>query len=624
MKLSQLFSGDTHTENVTHPQPTPAQAAYMNRQIRSLVPGQTISGEVLSRSGGEVQIRISEDLVLNARVDRNMNIEVGKNMTFEVKNNGSSLTLSPLFTNVSTDRNVLKALDMAGLPVNRDSVEMTEQLMQAGLPVNKNILQQIFREINSFPQSEISDIITLHKLQMPVNEGNIAQMASYRNLNHQLIEGMDTVLEALPEVFDSMVARGDLPEAMKLYRAVLELVQEDQGAEAAVGPEGNTGEAPGFSEEMSLRTRPEASGIPEEEGKAGIRWIPEAGVTPEEESSGRALGVPRPGTVFPEGEEILPEKTLSAGKPTERPEEEAWQTQAPEADAAGGEEKIPLTRAGRAVLAKEALEALDSLQLPEQGKAGLRNSILQFARGQIGTGAFFSVLSSMANGARTSEAAMGLLGRLFSGREFRQLLSGQLKNSWTLTAEEVAVPGKVEEMYRRLDRQLKGLTQALESTGQTGSAAFRAAGAMSQNVDFLQQINQLYTYVQLPLRLQQGDTHGELYVYTNKRKLTSREGAVSALLHLDMENLGAVDVYVTLQNSRVNTKFYLQEEELMDFMAAHMDILTKRLKDRGYDCSFDITLRNREEGQTANSGLLPILGQEKGIALSRYAFDVRT
>ena len=234
MKLSQLFSGDAHTENVARPQPSPAQAANMSRQIRSLVPGQTLSGEVLSKNGGEVQIKISEDLVLNARVDRNMNIEVGKNMTFEVKNNGSSLTLSPLFTNVSTDMNVLKALDMAGLPVNQTSVSMTEQMMQAGLSVSKNMLQQVFREINSFPMGEISDVITLHKLQLPVNEANMQQMAIYRNMNHQLISGMDTILEALPEVFDSLVQEGDLAGAMKLYHDVLALVQ-DGGGESVPG-----------------------------------------------------------------------------------------------------------------------------------------------------------------------------------------------------------------------------------------------------------------------------------------------------------------------------------------------------------------------------------------------------
>ena len=227
MKLTQLFSGEARADApVRGSQPTPAQAEQMSRQIRSLVPGQTISGEIIARNGNEVQIRLSEDMVLNARVDRNMNIEIGKNMTFEVKNNGSALTLSPLFTNVATDVNVMKALDMAGLPLNRTTVDMTEQLMAAGLPVNKGSLQQIFREINSFPQATVEDIINLHKLQMPVNEGNVNQMASYRNLSYQLVDGMNDILGTLPEVFDSMMAEGDVLGAVRLYQEVLSLAGE--------------------------------------------------------------------------------------------------------------------------------------------------------------------------------------------------------------------------------------------------------------------------------------------------------------------------------------------------------------------------------------------------------------
>lgn len=218
MKLSQLFSGQVRTDNTASQtsQPTPAQLEQVNRQLRSLVPGQTISGEIVSRNGGEVQIRLTEDVLLNARVDRNMNIEIGKTMTFEVKSNGNSLTLSPLFTNVATDMNVLKALDMAGLPVNQSSVQMTQQLMAAGMSVNKNTLQQIFRELNTYPQSAISDIIDLHKLGLPVNESNVNQMTAYRNLNHQLTGGVDTILEALPEAFEEMAAKGDTGGAVKL------------------------------------------------------------------------------------------------------------------------------------------------------------------------------------------------------------------------------------------------------------------------------------------------------------------------------------------------------------------------------------------------------------------------
>ena len=120
MKLSQLFSGEIHTENVNKPtQQAPVQNAQATRQqVSAFKPGQTISGEIISKNGGEVQIKLSDDMILNARVDQDINLEVGKSMIFEVKGNGNTLTLRPLYTNVSACVNVLKALYMAGIPVN--------------------------------------------------------------------------------------------------------------------------------------------------------------------------------------------------------------------------------------------------------------------------------------------------------------------------------------------------------------------------------------------------------------------------------------------------------------------------------------------------------------------------
>ena len=92
-----------------------------------------------------------------------------------------------MFTNVASDVNVLKAIDMAGLPVNQDSVMMTEQLMKAGLPVNRSMLQQVYREIRAFPQNVVSDVVNLHKLNLTVNETNMQQMSAYRNLEHQIV-----------------------------------------------------------------------------------------------------------------------------------------------------------------------------------------------------------------------------------------------------------------------------------------------------------------------------------------------------------------------------------------------------------------------------------------------------
>jgi flagellar hook-length control protein FliK len=214
-----------------------------------------------------------------------------------------------------------------------------------------------------------------------------------------------------------------------------------------------------------------------------------------------------------------------------------------------------------------------------------------------------------------------LLENLLTDKSTQKILSDGLSKLWTIQPQDVADSGKVEELYSRLDRQLKSLTQTLEQNGQAQSQTFRAASNMTQNLDFLQQINQAYTYVQLPLRLQQGDAHGDLYVYTNKRSLAAKDGQISALLHLDMEHLGPVDVYVAMQGEHVNTRFYVQDDEMLDFLEEHMDILTERLQKRGYDCNFAMQVRQKNE--EPESGLKGLLAEEPALPIAQYSFDVR-
>lgn len=100
--------------------------------------------------------------------------------------------------------------------------------------------------------------------------------------------------------------------------------------------------------------------------------------------------------------------------------------------------------------------------------------------------------------------------------------------------------------------------------------------------------------MQLPLKLNDQSAHGDLYVYTNKKRLAAKDGNVSALLHLDMEHLGTMDVHVSMnQGGNVKTHFILQKEEMLDFIAEHLPELDERLKKRGYSVTSDVAL-NRE------------------------------
>ena len=566
MKLSQLFTGSLNTEETVHTAQTQSarNVADINRQIRSLIPGQTIRGEILSREGGEIQLRLSEDLILNARVDQSIHLEQGQSVTFEVKNNGSTLSLSPLFTNVASDVNILKALDMAGLPVNDTSVDMTKQLMEGGLPVNRSFLQQVYREINSFPEGEVTDVVGLHKLEMPVNQENMQQMASYRNLNYQLITGLNDILDNLPVAVTSMLEKGNRANAENLYRQLCRMAAEGHVSFPETTPEVE-GES---TEAMSVQTQNAA---------------PDA-VTDE----------------------------LLSGTETVRIPYDKTET-----------EILILSPETRSALTDGLSQALNRLQLPTQDEEILTAQIQRLEQGEMSKTEFFDMAQKLLGASvKTRDGAL-ILQNIFGGKEFRSVLTDRLISLWTLQPEEVAQQEKVENLYRRLDRQLKGLTRALESAGQQETSAYRAVTNVSKNVDFLNQINQMYTYVQLPLRLRETSTHGDLYVYTNKRSLAESDGKVSALLHLDMENLGPLDVYVTLQNEKVSTKFSVADEEILNFMEAHMDLLTERLQKRGYDCSYTVNVGNAG-GRENSGGLGPLLGQDRGVMLSQYAFDVRT
>lgn len=592
MKLTELFSNNKPIESTGKTQAYSAQnAGVISRQIKALTPGQTIQGEIVSRNGSEVQIRMADDLVLTARLDQNMNLEVGKNMSFEVKNNGRTLTLSPLFANTATDANVLKALDMASLPINNSTVSMTKLMMEAGLSIDRNSLQQVYREINAFTSADVSDIVDLHKLGMAVNEGNVSQIAAYKNLTHQLTDGMNQVLEALPDTFQGMLQAGNVREAAGLYQELLALVESEltEGQSLQEGAQSGAERTDAMAESTQSVAGQNAAVTEGTQGAtAQTAAMTEGMQNGAEQAAGLSLGAL---------EADMADILLAEG-------------QIQDGQAVKGQVQELANALGSALeemsLGAEEQELLNQINLLSQGKLSIKEQ--------------FSLVNQFL-GKAVNDGNTELLRGLVGGKALQQFLGKNIQQLWTITPKEVADPKQVSELYQRLDRQLKGITRVLESAGQTASTAHQAAANMSRNIDFLQQFNQMYTYVQLPLRLQQGEAHGDLYVYTNKKNLAQKDGQISALLHLDMEHLGPVDVYVAMKAERVNTKFYVQDDEMLDFLEAHMDLLTERLEKRGYSCSMDMQVR--KSGESVKSGIIPILEQENHTPLAHYAFDVR-
>ena len=541
-----------NTQNVQNVQATgrESSAAVLQKEIRALAPGQILSGQILEKSGAELKLLVNfqgSDLELQARLEQNMALSMGRNILFQVKNNGSSLSLSPLFENMGMEANAQKAVEMASLPVNDTTMQLTGQLMREGMPIDKESLQNFYHEVTSFADAEIMDIIDLHKLGLPVNAENLEQISSYKNMTHQLMGGINDLSAQLPQLLQDMASQGLDREIGRLLEALL--LGEDGS------PATETGEVQDALQESetSVLQNPQ-EGQEAQPGQTKIVIIEETGEIPQPQAKGEEEG-----KLF-HVEAKFEENAIESQQSREVP---------------GG----------------------DQTQTPPQVTS-------------------FNLLRQVAQA--LSEGRPLPIKELAKSPEFQKQVQEYVKQELSLRPQD-ASKEKLGELYSKLGRQLGALSEALSSAGQENSMLGKTVQNMNQNLNFLNQLNDMYSYVQLPLKMTDQDAHGELYVYANRKNKAVREGEVSALLHLDMANLGPMDIYVQLKDNNVGTRFYLPDEEMLDFIADHIDLLNSRLEKRGYhmNCAFQT-----KELKGENSVMQELIEEQSNRPMSAdYSFD---
>lgn len=247
-------------------------------------------------------------------------------------------------------------------------------------------------------------------------------------------------------------------------------------------------------------------------------------------------------------------------------------------------------------------------------KLGLPEHITKaYSKGEISEKELLSYIHKNIN---SDDKMQELLGT----KTFRKLLSNELSNAWKITPEQTSSKTEVKDLYKRIDEQTRQIMDALQATTKADSPLASAVTRLQNNLDFMNQINQMFPYIQLPLSMSGSDAHGELFVYTNKKNLAKQDGSVSALLHLDMAHLGTLDVMVKMNSEQyVNTNFCVADESVLDLIEAHIDELTSRLNKRGYKMDTSYSLQEK-----ASNVMEEMIKQDRSVSMiSTTAFDAR-
>lgn len=601
--------------------------------IGDLSAGSIFEGTINSVRGGKVTLALGNGQTITARLDGKMDLQQGSSMFFQVRaNDGQTIAIRP-YTELGNVSNpiLLNALSAAQVPATDRTLVMVDTMMQEQMSIGRQSILDMAKLVGANPDANVQTIVQMTKLGLPVTEEMAAQFENYLSDRQALVGEMDLAAGHMMELLSDEALSPET--AFSLYGKMLDIFmpgaeaadagvtaaaeQESSAAEAGAGAMaeevGQENAATVAEAEAGAPTAAEqrtaaASAVAEEAGAASTAETAGQGAAAEAETGvgvtaeltyGRTAETP--GTV---GELLSKEQIEHLGKmlrniPALIGNEEIF---------AGGEQEEVFVD----TLSEEGPEVA---KLMAQEEAAQEQPVLNE---KLTAEQFLQKLGR----ALAQNGGFGFAGmqKLFAGKEFQTIFRSVIEKQWLLQPEELKQEHKVSGLYERLEQQLSQMEEAVRATGSTQNTFLQTASQVHGNLGFMNQMNQIYHYVQLPLKMSGQNANGELYVYANRKNLRDPDAELTAFLHLDMEQLGSTDVSVRMQNRSVRTNFYLEDDASYDLVEKHLEVLNKRLKSKGYQSSITVTHEKKDISFKEN---IVKKGKATVGSLHRYSFDVR-
>lgn len=207
---------------------------------------------------------------------------------------------------------------------------------------------------------------------------------------------------------------------------------------------------------------------------------------------------------------------------------------------------------------------------------------------------------------------------------YRKFFMDAIKESMTLDAKQMDDPAQIDKLYKKISEKANKLIDiAGQTKGELSKNMSEQAAGLKQRIDFINNLNENYLYAQIPFHVNNSYNNSDLYIYTNKKRNTMSDGSITALLHLDMESLGATDVHVSLTGNTISTRFYVEDEYSAALIDEHIGQLEAAINKKGFKLVNETIKREGSAGKTSNEVVKNIFDAELEKSVKRYSFDAR-
>ena len=579
--------------------------------LEELSSGSVFEGTVSSVKNGKVTLALSDGQTITARLSGKVPLSQGTPMFFQVKSNdGATIEIKP-YTGAGSGGNPIltNALTEGTVPVTERNLAMVDAMMKEQMPIDKQSLLNMARIANMNPGVDITTVVNMTKLGIPVSPEMAAQFENYMTDEHAILQEMDQAMNELADLAGS----GDLTpdQAVQMNQKIVTILLSEQTVTGApVKAEGQIETGGQTTAEGQIVTGGQitAEGQTTAEGQilTGGRLGAEEQIVNGEQTTTAGQAV-REGTGSQAIGEVLSEQQFSSlGRLLQNIPSLVESTKLfPEAM----EQDIFIDTLEDESVAQNLMTE-DAAWKAADGKTALDKNLT--------VSDFLRTVSQILS--ENNGMASQSIQKLFGSDAYKSLLRNVMEQQWLIQPEALKQEKKISQLYEKLEQQMRQVEDALKEAGVTKTRFPETAAEVRGNIEFMNQLNQAYTYVQVPLKMSGQNANGELYVYTNKKNLRDPDAELSAFLHLDLEHLGSTDVSVKMQHRNVKTNFYMADDASYDLVEKYLPVLEQKLKDKGYQCT--ITMTKEEKKVSFGDDFLRKDMPQTGT-LHRYSFDVR-
>lgn len=583
-----------------------------NNNYTDLSKGQIFTGQVTNISPEEITLELNNGNTLTAKYNNLSEISIGDAAKFKVlENNDGKLLLKSLNIGDNLENAVYKALENLNIPFSSKNEELATALLKNEYPVNNQIVNSMLHQSLKNPDVSLTNLVLMNKIGLEVSPETAKLFEIFSNEQIKLTENANKVFNSMLEMLDGLLSDGNIEESIEISSKILDTLRLDLEPEDIVfkdlAPHTNS---LGSLEALNSSTQSKFIKVLDDLLNNTTETLL---------SNYNNINKNTPvSKIFNEKQRL---EIFSMFEDTNI-DVEAEKLQSLINGKLNTEELLNLVR-----------------ELPNSEK--LDSFVKLLTTDEIPNKAIFSTIYESNTIVETTENILNLLksdsvelsdkATLLKSPIFGKTLKALMRADFTLSVEELSSEHSVNKLYNKMYEQIGEVKRIVSNSTLPMSTALSSdLSQTASNINFMNEINHLFTFVQLPVRMDTQTTAGDLYVYSNKKKKNAyAKDGISCLLHLDMQHLGGLNVRLELNENRISTKFFLNDDSSGKLITSHLNELDSAFAKRGLSSKSEVVKStDKTNNNDINSGDFNLIkdfipSEIKSNNFTRYTFDMR-